>query len=39
MNEYEGVWWVFLNNNFQFLNNILRIFIYFFTHMYFHKSF
>ena len=26
-----------LNNSFQCLNNITRIFIYFFTHMYFQK--
>ena len=26
----RGVWWVFPNNNFQFLNNISRIFTYFF---------
>ena len=26
----RGVWFVFLNNYFQFLNNILRIFIHFF---------
>ena len=26
---YRGVWFVFLNNYFQFLNNILRIFIIF----------
>ena len=30
---------VFSNNIFQFLNNISRIFIYFFTHTYFHKYF
>ena len=28
---YGGVWFVFSNNNFQFLNNILRISTYFFT--------
>ena len=37
--EVGGVWFVFLNNNFQFLNNILRIFIHFFTHTYFYKCF
>ena len=34
-----GVWFVFLNNHFQFLNNILRISTHFFTHTYFHKFF
>ena len=34
-----GVWFVFSNNYFQFLNNILRIFIYFFTRTYFYKYF
>ena len=34
-----GVWFVLLNNYFQFLNNILCILTYFFTHMYFHKRF
>ena len=33
------IWFVFLNNYFQFLNNILRVFIYIFTHTYFHKYF
>ena len=39
LNNQEGVWFVFLNNHFQFLNNILCISIHFFTHMYFHKCF
>ena len=30
-----GVWFVFSNNNFQFLNNITRIFTHFF-HTFFH---
>ena len=30
-------WYMHLNNNFQFLNNIIRIFIHFFTHTYFQK--
>ena len=34
-----GVWFVFSNNHFQFLNNISRISIHFFTHTYFHKCF
>ena len=34
-----GVWWVFSNSSFQFLNNISHISIHFFTHTYFHKSF
>ena len=34
-----GVWYMFSNNNFQFLNNITRIFTYFFIHTYFHKCF
>ena len=34
-----GVWFMFSNNNFQFLNNISRILTYFFTHTYFHKYF
>ena len=36
---WGGVWFVFSNHNFQFLNNISRIFIHFFTHTYFHKCF
>ena len=31
------VWKTILNTHFQFLNNIIRIFIYFFTHTYFKK--
>ena len=38
-NIYGGVWLVFSNNYFQFLNNILRILTHFFTHTYFHKCF
>ena len=34
-----SIWFVFSNNNFQFLNNISRISIHFFTHAYFHKCF
>ena len=34
-----GVWWVFSNNNFQFLNNISCIFTHFFTYMYLYKNF
>ena len=34
-----GVWFVILNNYFQFLNNISRISMHFFTHTYFHKYF
>ena len=34
-----GVWFIFSNNNFQFLNNISRISTHFFTHTYFHKCF
>ena len=34
-----GVWFIFSNNNFQFLNNISRISMHFFTHTYFHKCF
>ena len=34
-----GVWFVFSNNHFQFLNNISRISTHFFTHTYFHKYF
>ena len=34
-----GVWFMFSNNNFQFLNNISRISTHFFTHTYFHKCF
>ena len=37
--DIRGVWFVFSNNHFQFLNNISRISIHFFTHMYFHKYF
>ena len=36
---YRGVWFVFLNNNFQFLNNITWISKFFFTHTYFYKYF
>ena len=38
-NMLGGVWFVFLNNYFQFLNNILCISTHFFTHTYFHKYF
>ena len=34
-----GVWFVFLNNHFQFLNNISRISMHFFTHTDFYKYF
>ena len=34
-----GVWFVFSNNYFQFLNNISRISTHFFTHTYFQKCF
>ena len=34
-----GVWFVILNNYFQFLNNISRISTHFFTHTYFQKYF
>ena len=34
-----GVWFVFSNNYFQFLNSISRISIHFFTHTYFQKCF
>ena len=34
-----GVWFVFSNNHFQFLNNISRIFTHFFIHTYFYKCF
>ena len=34
-----GVWFVYLNNHFQFLNNISCISTHFFTHTYFHKYF
>ena len=30
---------MFLNNHFQFLNNILRILMHFFIYMYFYKYF
>ena len=30
-------WYMHLNNNFQFLNNIIRIFILLFIHIYFQK--
>ena len=39
LRELGGVWFMFSNNPFQFLNNILRISIHFFTHTYFHKYF
>ena len=39
VNGGGGVWFVFSNNYFQFLNNIICISIYFFTHTYFHKYF
>ena len=38
-NYHWSVWFVFSNNNFQFLNNIICIFTHFFTHTYFHKCF
>ena len=34
-----GVWLVFLNNYFQFLNNILRISMHFLIYTYFYKCF
>ena len=37
--DQGGVWFVFSNNYFQFLNNISRISMHFFTHTYFHKCF
>ena len=36
---YGGVWFVYSNNNFQFLNNVSRISTHFFTHTYFYKCF
>ena len=39
MSEKWVVWFVILNNYFQFLNNILHISTHFFTHTYFHKYF
>ena len=33
----RAFWYMHLNNNFYFLNNITRIFIHFFTHIYFQK--
>ena len=36
-NHLGAVWQDVLNNSFQCLNNITRIFIYFFTHTYFQK--
>ena len=38
-NYHWGVWFVFSNNNYQFLNNIICIFTHFFIHTYFHKYF
>ena len=35
----RGVWFIFSNNYFQFLNNILRISTHYFTHTYFYKCF
>ena len=35
--NYGGVYYGYLNNSFQCLNNIIRIFIHFFIHTYFHK--
>ena len=35
---YGSLWYYCLNNSFQYLNNIIRIFIYFFTYTYFHKT-
>ena len=37
--EKGGVWFVILNNHFQFLNNVLCISTRFFTHTYLHKCF
>ena len=34
-NDLRPVWYIYLNNRFQFLNNITYIFKYFFTYMYF----
>ena len=31
------IWYMYLNNNFQFLNNIIHFFIHFFIHKYFQK--
>ena len=39
VNGEGGVWFVFSNNHFQFLNKIICMSIYFFTHTYFHKYF
>ena len=36
-NRLGGCLYSYLNNSFQCLNNITRIFIHFFTHTYFHK--
>ena len=36
---FRSVWFVFLNNHFQFLNIILHILTHFFTHTYFYKYF
>jgi len=34
----EPIWYINLNTCFQFLNNIICIFIHFFTHTYFQKN-
>ena len=39
LRDLGGVWFVFSNNHFQFLNNISSILTHFFTHTYFHKNF
>ena len=35
----RGVWYMFSNNNFKFLNNVIYISTHFFIHTYFHKHF
>ena len=37
LKSLEAIWYHNLNNNFQFLNNIICIFIHFFTYTYFLK--
>ena len=37
LKSLEAIWYHNLNNNFQFLNNIICIFIHFFIYMYFKK--
>ena len=39
LKNHGDVWFMFSNNNFQFLNNISRISTHFFTNTYFHKYF